>query len=64
MPDIPAGCTSTPGDVLIESEGIKCLMQQFVDEFRKYQDARRGKILLTLLCPFSLRNLIAIGRNM
>lgn len=50
MPDISAGCASTPGDVLIESEGMKCLMQQFVDELRKYQDARRDKVLLTLLC--------------
>lgn len=64
MPDIPAGCTSTPGDVLIEREGMKCLTQQFADEPRKYQDARRDKVLLTLLCPSSLQNLAAIERNM
>lgn len=64
MPDIPAGCTSAPGDVLIESDGMKCLMQQFVDELRKYQDAGRDKVLLTLLCPSSLRSLTAVERNM
>ncbi|NXP34988.1 PLCZ1 phosphodiesterase, partial [Leiothrix lutea] len=45
VPDIPAGFTSPPGDVLVESEGMKCLVQQLVDELRKHQDARRDKAL-------------------